>query len=96
MKTRDEQFFGRELQLLIFIEKVQCYLQNKKSIICIELISDQTSCRVHEMADTLCFHSEGNIHKDAPQLVKLHPITTTEIQFCAMIPHLGETSPYCL
>lgn len=94
-KTRDKPFFGHELQLLIFIERVQCYLWNKKTI-CTEPISEYTSCRAHKMPDT-CLHSEGNIHKDAPQHVKLHPTTTTtEIQFCAMMPHLGETSPYCL
>jgi len=39
-------------------------------VICVGLNPNQTSYIVHEMADTLCFHSDSNIHKDVPEHVK--------------------------
>lgn len=61
---------------------------------------NQTSYTVHETADTLCFHSESNIHKDVPEHVKLYPNATTEITLSQMTVlwhyvSMHQTSPNC-
>jgi len=69
-------------------------------VICVGLNPNQTSYTVHEMADTLCFHSDSNIHKDVPEHVKRYPSATTEIKLSQMTVlwhhvSMHQTSPNC-